>query len=174
MLLNTLPAEAPNAPRLAPPVGTASSTAPTANRALPIGLLTTFLTVSTTAETVFLTTLVTLLTTFLSFFLRLYSRNPVIGLMVPAPPRDLSSAASSGLMCARIVSPLRPWSCKNLAIGLSDTGPPSRKFCTSGSASSVGTCERTKRRAERTSMLYSGGNISAGRPSSIASCKSSW
>jgi hypothetical protein len=36
------------------------------------------------------------------------SGNPVTGLMVPEPPRFFSMRASAGVMCASMVSPLRP------------------------------------------------------------------
>ena len=44
----------------------------------------------------------------------LNSGRPVFGLIVPDPPNAFKSAASSGLMCARIVSPPRPCDCKYL------------------------------------------------------------
>ena len=43
-----------------------------------------------------------------SFFNEKYCGYPVCGLMVPAPPRAFSIAASSGEMWAIIVSPMRP------------------------------------------------------------------
>ena len=39
------------------------------------------------------------------------SGKPVSGLTVPDPPRAFSNAASSGVMCARMVSPPRPCDC---------------------------------------------------------------
>ena len=131
----------PAAARLAPPVGAAKRTAPAASTTLPMSLLTIFL----TALPIELATLFTALRAFLSALLSLlYSRKPVTGLIDPAPPSDLRRAASCGLMCARIVSPSRPWACKNLAIGLRDTSPPSRNVCTSCPPSSVGIWLTTK------------------------------
>ena len=65
----------------------------------------------TTAPTAFATPFtapVTAFVTLLKAFFQ-YSGSPVTGLIVPEPPMRLSMAASWGLMCARIVSPLRPW-----------------------------------------------------------------
>ena len=49
------------------------------------------------------------------------SGNPVAGLVVPDPPMVFNMAASSGLMCASMVSPLRPCDCNMCAIS---TRPP--------------------------------------------------
>ena len=61
---------------------------------------------------IFLTTLATDLKAFpmaLKAFFMKNSGRPVTGLIVPEPPRLRSSSASSGVMCASMLSPFRPW-----------------------------------------------------------------
>ena len=41
-----------------------------------------------------------------------YSGNPVVGLIVPEPPKALSKFASAGVMWANNVSPFLPYFCK--------------------------------------------------------------
>ena len=48
------------------------------------------------------------------------SGRPVSGLIVPLPPRSFSSCASSGVMCARIVSSPRPCCCNCCAKAITD------------------------------------------------------
>ena len=85
-------------------------------------------TVVTIRPTVLLAKLLMALPILLKILLReKYSRRPVAGFRVPAPPRFLSMRASAGVMCASMVSPLRPYEATALEIGLSSAMPPLAK-----------------------------------------------
>ena len=93
------PAERPNPvmPKAPGPRTMPNATVP---KMRPTGLFSTFLTT--------LATRLKVLPTALNIFLIKNSGRPVLGLMVPEPPRAISIRASLGVMCASMVSPRRP------------------------------------------------------------------
>ena len=90
------------------------------------------------------------------------SRNPVSGLIVPEPPCLLSSLASSSLICANMVSPIRPFPA-NMRVA-SAIPPAANCIGGSGIACSGAACMRWRLASNKTipkvainSGSYSGG-----------------
>ena len=128
MACSSVPPEAKVTPALSAAVPTTAAVAPVAPNQAPMagiaagknmltaGIITgaSFLTIGTTVL------FQTFFTPFHKSSSQPYSGRPVLGFSVPAPPRDSSSCASSGVMCARIVSPPRPCVCNCCAKAIID------------------------------------------------------
>ena len=124
----------PNLPAKGPMKYTAAAVKAT----LPMVLLAIFLTALptdlTTLVTAFPTDLNTLPTD-LNKLLKKNSGKPVSGLIVPLPPLRRSNRASEGVMCANMVSPLRPMFESSRAISFTLIIPP---FAKAGTFISIG------------------------------------
>ena len=120
-MLPPLSAVTPPLIAAAPMTGANAADAP---RAVPMAGIKAGAKIATTGNTNGATALATFLMPFHRSLKKPYSGRPVAGFIVPIPPAACNMAASSGLMCANMVSPLRPcWAMPAICSGL--TGPDS-------------------------------------------------